>query len=99
MGLNVSVRAMHERIGSYTDYDMWRTDILDAAQTQFNPPEFDMIMDHSDCDGEYTVDVLPILLEELEEVQELGVDTNGITTKMLRLCKYGIETKENMYFY
>lgn len=99
MGLNVVVREMQERIGSYISYDTWRTDIINAAQAQGNPREFNLIMDHSDCDGDYPVEVLPLLLEELKEAKKLGVDTNGITTKMVKLCKFGIETKENMYFF
>jgi len=99
MGLNIAVRGMHERIGSYTTFDNWKWHVSGAADTIFDPPIFNMIMDHSDCDGEYTVEQLPALLEELEIVKSLGVNTDDITDKMIRLCEYGIEIEEPMIFF
>lgn len=101
MGLNIAVRGMQERIGAYSGYDQWRTDISNATGFDRSTTGcgFDMIMDHSDCDGEYKVEFLPMLLEELETVKSLGVNTDEITDKMIRLCKYGIEIGEPMIFF
>lgn len=99
-----------ERLGSYGGYAMWRKTIAEAKGFDLDKMEgfggneswegkpFQLVLNHSDCDGEYTIDQIPALIEELKEIQKLGVDDYDQSDKFLRLCNAALELKKPIIF-
>jgi hypothetical protein len=51
-------------VGHYSDFNCFRETI--ARHTR--PSDFPVLMNHSDCDGEWTIEQLPVLQRELETI-------------------------------
>src|SRR5688500_14341607 len=51
-------------IGAYSDFGHFR----DTIARHLNEADLPVLMTHSDCDGEWTVDQLPPLIRELETI-------------------------------
>jgi hypothetical protein len=49
-------------VGHYSDFGYFR----DTIARHMNRRDFPVLMTHSDCDGEWTVEQLPVLVRELE---------------------------------
>ena len=86
-------------MGSYRGFNYWKIQIAKAKGINLNDLEgfggskswdgipYPLILNHSDCDGEYTPEQIPELLEELEEIKLLKVDYYEQTDKLIELCK------------
>src|SRR5689334_17400847 len=51
-------------VGHYSDFGYFR----DTIARHMNRKHFPVLMTHSDCDGEWTVEQLPALVRELETI-------------------------------
>jgi hypothetical protein len=82
-----------ERLGSYGGYAHWRQKVAEAAGFDLDKMEgfggteswegkpFPLVLNHSDCDGEYTFEQIPELMTELiakMEVSDNGTDIKGV---------------------
>ena len=48
---------------------------------------FQLVLYHSDCDGNYSLNQIPKLLKELKEIKLLNIDDYDQSNKLIRLCK------------
>jgi hypothetical protein len=71
MGLNLCIFSEDQEdeiascdIGHYSDFGCFRDTIARHMQTA----AFPVLMTHSDCDGEWTVEEMPVLIRELETI-------------------------------
>lgn len=99
-----------EHLGSYGGYASWRSAIAKAKEfdldkmQEFEGDEswegkpFQLVLNHSDCDGEYTLEQIPALLEELKEIQKLGVDDYSQSETFIRLCEAVLKYKKPIIF-
>ena len=51
-------------VGHYSDFGYFR----DMIARHMKAADFPVLMKHSDCDGEWTVEQLPVLIRELESI-------------------------------
>ena len=51
-------------VGHYSDFGCFR----DTIARHLDPDRFPTLMEHSDCDGEWTLEELPALEHELQEI-------------------------------
>lgn len=98
-----SPQYISERLGSCHGYSEWRSRIAECAGFELdemvgfggawewtNEP-FQLVLNHSDCDGGYAVEVLSELLEELNKIKKLNVDDYDQSEKFIRLCSYAMK--------
>ena len=71
MGLNLCIFTVDQEdeigscdIGHYSDFGCFR----DTIARHMRAADFPVLMTHSDCDGEWTVEQLPALVRELETI-------------------------------
>ncbi|MGB9858521.1 MAG: Imm70 family immunity protein [Moorellaceae bacterium] len=85
MGLEAYVDAagLYVRIGSYGWYHGFRTTVCDKLEDGCWGSRFPRLMDHSDCDGEYSVEEA---LELLEELQTIKRELEAITYPVVLYC-------------
>lgn len=105
-----SLEYMSEYLGSYSGYNMWRRSIAKAngfnldhmdgfgGEISWEEKPFQLILNHSDFDGGYTLFEIPELLKELNEIKKLNVDDHGQTNKLLKLCEHALKTKNDILF-
>lgn len=99
------------RLGSYSGYMYWRKAIAKALG--FNLDEMQgyckngitwtdepcqSIFNHSDCDGEYTVEQIPDLMKEIDIIKTLNVDDYDQCYKFVRLCAASLELNRPIEF-
>lgn len=101
----------NEGLGAYSGFMRWRRSIAKAKG--FNIDEMDgfdgcipwtnqpfqLILNHSDCDGGYSLEQVPELLKELQEIKHLNVDNFNQTDKLIRLCKLALKLKLPIEFH
>ena len=99
-----------EHLGAYSGYGVWRYKI--AKSKGFDLDEMDgfggcipwtnqplqLILNHSDCDGGYSVKQVPKLLHELDDIKKLNVDDYDQTDKLIRLCKAALMLNKPIEF-
>ena len=87
-----------EHLGSYSGYGRWRKEIAKAKGFDLDEMDgffgciswtdqpFQLILNHSDCDGGYSVEQVPELLQELYNIKNLNVDDYEQSDKLIHLC-------------
>lgn len=102
---------MNEQIGSYGGYGRWRRSIAKASgfdlnkmtgyggDTPWHNEPFQLILYHSYCDGQYSVNQLHLLLEEVKEIKKLEIDYNDQSNKFIRLITHAINIKKPLEFW
>ena len=105
-----SLKYICEHLGSYSGYNNWRKKIAMASGFYLNEmtgfggvvpwdkEPFQLVLYHSDCDGNYSLNQIPKLLKELKEIKLLNIDDYDQSNKLIRLCKAALETKEPIRF-
>lgn len=99
-----------ECFGAYSGYAAWRRAIAQAkgfniddmdgfgGKTPWTDQPFQLILNHSDCDDGYSLEQIPEVLQEVEEIKKLGVDNYEQSDKFIRLCKVALENKKPLVF-
>ena len=101
---------MTKHMGSYGGYNTWRQSIAKSAgfcldtmagyggRIEWTTQLFQLILNHSDCDGGYTIDQIPDFLVELHLIPETVVDKYGRSGKLIELCKHALKVKMPIIF-
>ena len=91
-----------EHLGAYSGFARWRKSIAHAkgfdlddmdgfdGNVPWTNQPFQLILNHSDCDGEYSVADILELLDELHDIKQLNVDDYEQSDKLIRLCKVAL---------
>ena len=99
-----------EHMGSYGGYSEWRRKLAKAVGIDLDKMKgfggtipwddkpMSLILDHSDCDGDYPLKLVPQLLEEAKEAQSLFEDDYDRPGKFIRLCEKAIEHNTSIVF-
>lgn len=99
-----------ERLGAYSGYARWRIAIANAAGFDLDEMDgfdgikpwttepFQLILNHSDCDGGYSIEQIPELLQELYDIKILNVDDYEQSDKLIRLCKVALSLNLSIEF-
>lgn len=99
-----------ERLGSYSTYHNWRLRLAEAIDLpikygrieMWDDPKgstFELLLDHSDCDGDYPLSVIPKLLEEVKKAKEMGINNAGIPDALIKLCEKALEWRLPIEFF
>ena len=92
-----------EHLGAYSGFARWRTAIAKAKGFDLDEMDgfdgtkpwtsepFQLILNHSDCDGGYSVEQVPELLQELYGINELNVDDYDQSDKLIHLCMVSLK--------
>ena len=103
--------SVSEHLGAYSGYARWRESIAAASgftlETMqgyggtgtWDDKPFQLILTHSDCDGEYTIDEIPALRQEIDDIRKLNVDDYYQCEKMARLCDAAVEHNSPIEFH
>jgi len=73
----------------------YKTASADVLVPWTNEP-FQLVLNNRDSECEYTVDMLPSLLKELEKIESLNVDDYEQSTKFIRVCEYALAHGETV---
>ena len=100
-----------EHLGSYSGFHFWRKAVAKAAgfdldnmegfggkQESWDGKPFPLILNHSDCDGGYSLEQILEVLREAEAIKKLNVDDYEQSDKFIRLCKVALEHKKPIEF-
>jgi len=99
-----------EHLGAYSGYYRWRKAIAKAKDFDLDDMDgfdgnvpwtnqpFQLILNHSDCDGEYSMADIPELLDELHDIKQLNVDDYDQTDKLIRLCRAALVLNKPIEF-
>lgn len=99
-----------EHLGAYSGFARWRTAIAKAKGFDLDEMDgfdgtkpwtsepFQLILNHSDCDGGYSVEQVPELLQELYGINELNVDDYDQSDKLIGLCEVALMLNKPIEF-
>lgn len=84
------VSQMHLDLNKMTGY---------GGDTPWHNEPFQLILYHSNCEGQYSVNQLHLLLQEVKEIKKLKIDYNDQSNKFIRLITHAITVKKPLEFW